>query len=171
MVASLTAGATWIVLAAASLLQPVPPDWPGYLAATLGLAVIGALAAFVAVLGVSRRWGDRGGRAGATAVASGVAGYALWIAALAVAATGGPYGAVTAAAQTVAALGTVAIGLVGVRGDDWTFGGATVVIGAAMVVPSPAAWLLIGGGWTAIGLRQAVERVDRGDVGSTGLTA
>jgi hypothetical protein len=172
MVASLTAGASWIVLGAASLLQPVPPDWPGYLAGTLSLAVIGAIVALVAALGVSRRWGDRAGRTRSLAVAIAIVGYAVWVTALASAAIGGPYGAVTAVAQTLAAFGTVAIGLVGVRDGDGAVGGTTVAIGVAMVVPSPAAWLLIGGGWTAIGLRQAVERVDRGDVGGTsGLTA
>jgi hypothetical protein len=172
VLASLTAGAAWILLGTASLLQQAPPDWPGYLASTLGLAIAGALVALVAVLGVSRRWDDRGGRAGSFAVALAIAGHAIWIAALVMAAIGGPYGAVTAASQALAALGTVAIGLVVVRGGDGVVGGTTAVIGVAMVVPSPAAWLVVGGGWTAIGLRQAVERVDRGDVGGAdGLTA
>lgn len=169
VVASLTAGAAWIVLAASSLLGPTPPDWPGYLAETLGLAVLGSVAALVAALGVSRRWGDRGGRAGSLAMASAMVGYGLWIAAVLVAAVGGPYGAVTAAAQTAAAVGTIAIALVGIRAGDGAVGVVTVVIGVAMMAPTPAAWLVVGGGWTAIGLRQAVERVDRGGV--DGLTA
>jgi hypothetical protein len=61
----------------------------------------------------------------------------------------------------VAAFGTVAIGLAVVRAGDGPIGGTTVVIGVSMVVPSPAAWLVIGGVWTAIGLRQVVERADR----------
>jgi hypothetical protein len=167
--ASLTAGAAWILLAAASLLQPAPPDWPGYLASTLGLAVVGAAAALVAVLGVSRRLGDRGGRFRAFAVVLAILGHACWIATLVAAATGGPYGAITAAAQTVAAFGTVAIGLVAVRAGDGSIGGVIVVIGVAMVVPTPAAWLVLGAGWTGVGLRQVAERVDRG--GADGLAA
>jgi len=159
--ASLSAGAAWIVLGLASVLQQAPPDWPGYLASTLGLAVVGAVAALVAVLGVSRRLGDRGGRIRGFAVVVAILGHAVWITALVVAAVGGPYGAITAAAQTAAAFGTVAIGLVVVRAGDGPIGGATVVVGVSMVVPSPAAWLVIGGVWTAIGLRQVVEWADR----------
>jgi hypothetical protein len=160
-ISSLSAGAAWLLLGAASLLQPAPPDWPGYLASTLGLAVVGAAAALVAVLGVSRRLGDRGGRTRSIAVIVAILGHTLWVTALVAAAMGGPYGAITAAAQTAAAFGTVAIGLVVVRAGDGSIGGATVVVGVSMIVPSPTAWLVIGGVWTAIGLRQAVERADR----------
>jgi hypothetical protein len=127
------------------------------------------VAALVAVLGVSRRLGDRGGRIRAFAVALAILGHAVWITALVAAATGGPYGAITAAAQTVAAFGTVAIGLVAVRAGDGSIGGVIVVIGVAMVVPTPAAWLVLGAGWTGVGLRQVAERVDRG--GADGLAA
>jgi hypothetical protein len=36
-------------------------------------------------------------------------------------------------------------------------------------VPTPAAWLVLGAGWTGVGLRQVAERVDRG--GADGLAA
>ena len=157
VVAALIAGGAWTVAGVASVGGPVPPDWPGYLESTLPLAVVGALAILVASLGVARiAWASSALSLELVVLAS-VLGHVAWAAMLAVAAFGGPYGAVTAIAQTAAALGTVGVGLALVRANAHPIGEAVVAAGALLLLPTPAAWLIVGAFWTGIGLWQAVE--------------
>jgi hypothetical protein len=152
--AALIAGGAWTVVGVASVGGPAPPDWPGYLESTLGVALVGAVALLVASLGVARfTWSSSGGAVELVVLAI-VVGHLAWIGALAAALVGGPYGAVTAIAQSMAAIATVALGLVLMRAGARPIGEAVVVAGAVLVIPSPAAWLVTGAVWTAIGLWQ-----------------
>ena len=150
LTAALVAGVAWITAGLASATQPIAPDWPGYLAETLPVGLLGAVAAFRVVVAVGRRSGLAAPRGSTAALAIAIAGFAVWIVVLAIAAVGGPYGAITGAAQSIAGVGTVAVGLIRARTGDRPFGEALIVAGAAMLVPSPAAWPLAGAAWLAI---------------------
>ena len=73
--AALLGGGLWTIVATAVLLQPVPPDWPGYLAE---IAAPGAprerAPCPLATLGCALRGGDAGGRAGGLATLVAVVG-------------------------------------------------------------------------------------------------
>ena len=155
--AALIAGAAWTVAGVASVGGPTPPDWPGYLESTLPVAAVGAVAVLLAALGVARLAWSSNGPSLELAVLAIVLGHVGWAAALVVAALGGPYGGITAIAQTSAAIATVAIGLVLLRSGAHPIGEAVVVAGAVLLLPTPAAWLVVGASWTGIGLWQAVE--------------
>jgi hypothetical protein len=157
IVAALVAGAAWTIAGVASAGGPVPPDWPGYLDSTLLVAVVGALAILIASLGVARPAWSSSGASLELAVLASVLGHVAWAAALVVAALGGPYGAVTAIAQTAAAIATVGIGLALIRANVHPIGEAVVVAGAVLLIPTPAAWLIVGAFWTGIGLWRSIE--------------
>ena len=88
-----------------------------------------------------------------------VAGHLLWIVALVLAMVGGPYGALTSAAQSIAAIGTVAVGLVRWRVGDHPMAEAVLIAGGAMLVPSPSAWVVAGAAWlaTAVLARPSID--------------
>ncbi len=155
--AALVAGGAWTIAGVASVGAPVPPDWPGYLDSTLSVAIVGALAILIAGLGVARlAWSSSGPGLELVVLAS-VVTHIAWATALVVAALGGPYGAVTAIAQTAAAIATIGIGLALIRADVHPIGEALVVAGAVLFIPTPAAWLIVGAFWTGIGLWQVVH--------------
>ena len=155
--AALIAGAAWTIAGVASVGGTVPPDWPGYLDSTLPVAVVGALAILIASLGVARlAWSSSGPSLELVDLAS-ILAHVAWAATLAVAAFGGPYGAVTAIAQTAAAIATVGVGIALLRANAHPIGEAVVVAGAVLLIPTPAAWLIVGAFWTGIGLWQVVE--------------
>ena len=168
--AALIAGGAWTIAGIASVGGPTPPDWPGYLASTLPVAFVGALAILVATVGTSRlawlsstRWVE-------LAIVAIVVGHLAWAGLLAVAALGGPYGAVTAIAQSLAALATVGLGLVLLRAGVHPIGEVVVVAGAVMLLPTPAAWVVVGALWTGVGLWPYVETrsADVRPIGPTG---
>ena len=140
---------------------PVPPDWPGYLDSTLPVAAVGAVALMIASVGVARLAWSSSGPGLELAVIASVVGHLAWAALLAVAALGGPYGAVTAIAQTAAAIATVGLGLALFRAAAHPIAEAVVIAGAMLVLPTPAGWLVVGAIWTGIGLWQVVDA--RGD--------
>jgi hypothetical protein len=156
--AALLSGASWTVVALAVLLEPVPPDWPGYLAWILPVALVGTVAGLVAAFGVALRRGDGAGPVtwGATALL--IAGYLAWAAALAVAVAGGPYGALTAAGSTAAAAGTLATGGMLLRARQPVVGVGLVVIAGALVLPPPAAWVALAAAWTTLACWLVAER-------------
>jgi len=155
--AALIAGGAWTIVGVASTGGPTPPDWPGYLDSTLPIALLGVVAVLVAVLRLTRlAWASNGLSLELAAVAV-VVGHVAWASALTVAILGGPYGAVTAIAQSMAAISTVAMGLVLLRAGAHPVGEALVVAGGVLLVPTPAAWLAIGALWTGIGLWRAVD--------------
>lgn len=153
-IASITAGALWILVASAVLAEPVPPDWPGYLSWTLPLGLFGAVATTMATIAVAVR--DPGTSARVAIPVT--AGLLVWIAVLAVAVAGGPYGSVTGAAQAMAAVAVIAIGLDRVRRGDASIGQGVVLAGSAMLLLPPLGWLLAGAVWSVIGLTQLAGR-------------
>jgi hypothetical protein len=150
ILAALVAGVMWIVAGVAGIAQPLPPDWPGFLLETLPVGLLGAIAELRVVLAIGRRSGLGGPRGTGVALVFAAVGHVVWIVALAVAAIGGPYGAITGAGQSLAAVGTLAVGLIRARAGDHVFSLALVVAGTAMLVPSPLAWPLAGGAWLAL---------------------
>jgi hypothetical protein len=159
VVAALAAGIAWITAGLVSALQPLIPDWPGFLLETLPLGAVGAGAALRAVIQTGRRSGLDAPRGTMPAVAIAVSGHLLWIAALVLGALGGPYGAITGAAGAFAAVGTIAIGLVRSRAGDHPVAEGLLMVGAAMLIPSPVAWVVAGSAWVGLavaGLRPAV---------------
>ncbi|MFL5686684.1 MAG: hypothetical protein ACJ77D_11580 [Chloroflexota bacterium] len=158
-VAALIAGTAWIVTGLASSLQPLMPDWPGFLLETIPIAVIGAVAALRSVAQATRRFGLDAPPRTTLALAIALIGNVLWIVALVAAALGGPYGAITGATGAVAAVGTALVGVVRPRGDDHATADCLLIAGAAMLIPSPLAWVLAGGAWigmAVMGLRPVV---------------
>jgi hypothetical protein len=149
---ALAAGAAWTVAGAATLAQPAPPDWPGLTVETLPLALVGAVAVTLGAIGVARRGWIHATAAVEVALIAVVLGGVIWALALAMAVVGGPYGAITGAAQAVAAIAGVGLGLAIARSAPGPLGLALAVASAAMLVPSPAAWLVTGATWTGIGL-------------------
>ncbi len=152
--AALIAGGAWTIAGIASVGGPTPPDWPGYLESTLPVAFVGAVAILVAGLGVARLAWSSSGPAVELAVLAIVVGHVAWAFALVAAILGGPYGAVTAITQSMAAIATAGLGLVLLRAGAHPVGEAVVVAGAVLLVPTPAAWLVAGALWTGIGLWQ-----------------
>jgi hypothetical protein len=93
------------------------------------------------------------------AVPFAVIGHAAWIAALVIAALGGPYGALTGATGSAAAIGTVLVGLTRHRAGDHPAAEGLLLAGGAMLVPSPVAWVVAGAAW--IGLAVSAIRLVR----------
>jgi hypothetical protein len=155
--AALIAGGAWTIAGVASVGAPTPPDWPGYLVSTLPVALVGVAASLLAVLPVSRLAWSSNRPSLEVAVVGTVAGYVLWAAALIVAVTGGPYGAVTAIAQSLAAIATVGLGLVLLRAGAHPVGEILLVAGTVMLLPTPAGWVVAGALWTGLGLWRIVD--------------
>ena len=144
IIAAAIAGFAWMLVGLASALQPIVPDWPGFLFETLPFGVVGAIAAVRVALAAGRRSGLMAGRGNDLALAVAIAGHVFWIGAIALAALGGPYGAITGAGQALAAIGTVSVGLMRWRADDHPVADAILVAGAALLIPSPLAWIAAG---------------------------
>jgi hypothetical protein len=153
---ALIAGVAWVVTGLASSLQPLLPDWPGFLLETLPVAVVGAVAAMRAVIQSARRSGLESPRGTTVAITAASLGHGLWVAALVSAALGGPYGAITGATGAMAAIGTVLVGVLRSRADDHPTAECLLIVGAAMLIPLPMAWVVAGGAW--IGLAAASLR-------------
>jgi hypothetical protein len=156
--AAFVGGGLWTVVAAAVVTQPTPADWPGYIADTLGLAVLAACFLLVATLGISLRPGGRGRRLGMAAVALTIVGYLAWISALVATAAGGLPGPALAAAQTFAMLGAALVGVVLVRIGDVAIGLFVLVGSTAMLLPWTVGWLALGASWNAVGWLLHIER-------------
>lgn len=152
VVAALVAGIAWIVAGLISTLQPVIPDWPGYLLETLPIGVLGAVAAMRAVTVMGRRSGLGAPRLTTAAVVVAVVGYVTWVGALTVAALGGPYGAITGASASAAAVGTILVGLSRHRAGDHPAAEALLLAGGAMLVPTSAAWVVAGAAWLGLAI-------------------
>jgi hypothetical protein len=155
--AALIAGGAWTISGVASAGGPTPPDWPGYLASTLPIAFVGALAILVATMGIARLAWPSSSRWVEVAIVAVVVGHLAWAGTLAVAALGGPYGAVTAVAQSLAALATIGLALALLRAGVHPIGEVVVVAGSVMLLPTPAAWVVVGALWAGVGLWSYVE--------------
>jgi hypothetical protein len=148
--AALFAGLAWIVAGLASSLQPLMPDWPGFLLETIPLGVVGAVASGRSVAQVARRSGLTGPRGTMVTLGVALVGHAVWVLALVAAALGGPYGAITGATGAIAAVGIMLVGAVRSRADDHPAAECLLLVGAAMLIPTPAAWVLAGGAWIGL---------------------
>lgn len=150
--AMVLAGGAWTVAGAATAVAPAPPDWPGYLVETLPLGVVGACAALVGVVAVARRGWMAAGRAAELLVVAAVLTHVAWAGSLVAAVLGGPYGAVTAAIPSLAALATVGVGSMRTRAGDHLVGAIVLVAGVAFLLPAPIGWLIAGAAWTGLGI-------------------
>ncbi len=110
-------------------------------------------------MAIGRRSGLEPPRGTDPSLALAFVGHGLWVAALAIAALGGPYGAITGAAQSAAAIGTVAVGLVRWRTGDRPLADAVLLAGAALLIPSPLAWPVAGAAWLGIAVATLVRPV------------
>jgi hypothetical protein len=150
--AALLGGGLWTFAGAGIVVQPAPPDWPGYLLETLPLAMIAVASGAVATIGCWARRRDEAGRLGVLAIWLAIAGHVAWFVALAAAFFGMGYGPVTAVAQDLGALGCLFVGIVLLRtGDQW-IGGLLVLAPALMMFGWPVAWLAFGLAWTLVGV-------------------
>lgn len=159
--AAIVGGGIWTIVAAGVVFQPVPLDWPGYLAETVLLAAVAAVVLLVATLGCALRAGDAGGPAMTLAAWIAAVGYVAWLVALLATTSGVADAPTLAAAQTVAMIGTLLIGLLLVQAGDEAIGSLILVGAAAMLVPWVVAWLVFGAAWTAVGMVLVTEHLRR----------
>jgi hypothetical protein len=169
MVAALIGGGLWTVVATAVLVQPAPPDWPGYLAEVIPLALAAAVCLLVAATACVLRAGEARGRATGLATGLVLVGYLAWIVMLGATHLGVVGGAALAAAQALAMVGTIAVGLILIRARDEPIGFLLIAAPVAMLVPWNVTWLAFGAAWTAIGIVMWLDRDAR--VASPGITA
>jgi hypothetical protein len=158
VIAALAGGGLWTVASAAVVFQPTPPDWPGYIAEIVGLALVAAGCLLVATMACSLRTGDGAGRPMAVAVGLTIIGYLAWIGALAATAAGVLDAPSLAAAQTLAMLGTTLVGAVLVRAGDGPIGLLVMLGPIAMLIPWTVLWFAFGAAWTAVGIVLVMER-------------
>jgi len=169
MLAALIGGGLWTVVATAVLVQPAPPDWPGYLAEIVPLAAVAAVCLLVAATGCVLRAGEARSRAIGLATGLVVVGHLAWISMLGATGLGVVGGPAVAAAQTLAMAGTIAVGLILVHARDEPIGFLLIAAPLAMLLPWTVPWLAFGAGWTAIGIVMWLDRAAR--TGSTRMTA
>jgi hypothetical protein len=150
--AALLAGGLWTVAGTGIVVQPAPPDWPGYLLELLPLAMVAVAAGALATIGCWARRRDGAGRMGTLAIGLTIAGHVLWLVALAAAFVGVGYGPVTAVAQDLGALGCFLVGFVLLRTGDERVGGLLILAPTLMMFGWPVAWLAFGLAWTLVGV-------------------
>lgn len=158
IVAALVGGGLWTIVASAVLLQAAPLDWPGYLMEAVPLATLAAGCLFVAALGCALRAGEARSRTAAVGIGLLVVGYVAWVGMLAGTALGAVGGPLLGASQSIAMLGTLAIGLLLVRARDQPIGWLLLVAPIALLVPSTVMWLGFGTVWTAVGIAMWFDR-------------
>lgn len=161
MLAALIGGGLWTVVATAVLIQPAPPDWPGYLAEIVPLAVVAAVCLLIAATACVLRAGEARSRAIGLATGLVLVGHLAWIGMLGATLLGVVGGAVLAAAQALAMVGTIAVGLILVRARDEPIGFLLIAAPVAMLVPWTVTWLAFGAAWTAIGIVMWLDRAAR----------
>ena len=151
-IAALLAGGLWTFAGVGIVAQPTPPDWPGYLVEALPLAIVAVGAGGLATVGCWATRSDDAGRSGTIALLLAIAGHILWVVALVAAFAGHGYGAPTAIAQDVAAIGSLLVGIGLLRGGEGWLGGLLALGAALMVFAWPVAWLAFGLAWTLVGV-------------------
>jgi hypothetical protein len=156
-VAALTAGGLATAHAIALAVQPVPPDWPGYLVDALPLAMLAVGLMPPALVGLWLRLGDADGPFGRLGIVLSLAGHGAWLAALAAAALQLEYGPLTAVASTVAMAGTAVLGLALVGARAATLGGLLAGAALAGIAPPAIGWPLFAAAWSAIGFRLLLD--------------
>ncbi len=169
MVAALIGGGLWTVVATAILVQPAPPDWPGYLAEIVPLALAAVVCLLVAAIACVLRAGEARSRAIGLATGLVLVGYLAWVGMLGATQLGLVGGALLGAAQALAMVGTIAVGLILIRSRDEPIGFLLIAAPVAMLVPWTGTWLAFGAAWTAIGIVMWLDRAAR--IESGGITA
>jgi hypothetical protein len=149
--AAISGGATWTVMGVVEAKDP-PTDWPGYAMDVLPLAVVGATLLAVAAASLWLRLGDRTSRVERGALALVVLGHAAWIAGLVAMGLGAGVAAAVGVASAIAAVAAGLVGLALAARGDWPVGAILALAPAALVLTVPAAWLLFGLTWSAVGL-------------------
>jgi hypothetical protein len=149
--AALLAGGLWTFAGAGVVAQPTPPHWPGYMHEALPLAIVAVGAGGLATVGCWAIRSDDAGRPGAIAVLLAITGHILWVVALLAAFAGHGYGAPTAIAQDIAAIGSLLVGIGLLRAGEGWLGGLLALGAALMVFAWPVAWLAFGLAWTLVG--------------------
>lgn len=160
-ISSLVGGGLWTMLAVIVLLQPTRADWPGYLLELIPLALVAVVWLAVAVIGLSLRLGDSGGRAAMFAVGVAIVGFLAWAIALLGTLAGIADAAALAATQTVAMVGTAWIGVLLVRAGDEPIGAILATAPLLLIIPTTLGWLAFGTLWTVVGLVALVQRTTR----------
>ena len=150
-VAALLAGGLWTFDGVGIVAQPTPPDWPGYLLDAVPLAIVAVAAGALATIGCWAIRSDDTGRPGTLAILLAIAGHVLWVIALVAVLVGGGYGAPTAIAQDLAAIGCLLVGIGLLRAGEGWLGGLLALGAAFMVFGWPIAWLGFGLAWTLVG--------------------
>ncbi|HET9344457.1 MAG TPA: hypothetical protein VFO05_02045 [Candidatus Limnocylindrales bacterium] len=150
-VAALICGGLWTFIGAGVIAQPVPPDWPGYLAETLPLAFVAVVAGAAAAVGFWGRRSDAAGRRGTIAMVVGLVAQAVWAVTLLVSVAGTVGLPELGVAQAVGALGVLLVGLVILAAGDLPVGGLLVLAPTWMLFGWPIAWLGYGLAWTMAG--------------------
>jgi hypothetical protein len=161
IVAALLGGGLWTVSAVAILAQPVPLDWPGYLADVLPQSTAAAVCLFVAAMGCALRAGEARNRALRLSAGLLILGHLAWIAMLGGTLAGLVGGPPLGASQAAAMVGTIAIGLVLARDRIEPIGLMLLTAPIALLVPWTFAWPAYGAVWTAIGLALWLDRQAR----------
>ena len=157
VVAALTASALAVAHAIALGTQPVPTDWPGYLDEAMPL-VLGSVAALLpTIIGVWLKLGDADGAIGRIGIVLAVAGNVAWLLALVAAAAHVAYGPLTAAAATLAMVGTAALGVALVGRSRIVLGVLLAAAALAGVAPPTYGWPIFAAAWTGVAFTLVVE--------------
>jgi hypothetical protein len=151
-IAALTGGALWTIAALVVAAEPVPADWPGYTFAVLPLTVAATALIAVALAAAWLGIGDGASPFDRVALAAGLLGHVVWLGALSSALLAIGYGWGTGLASTVAALGTVLVGIALMRRGVLPLAGFVLAAPVAFVMPVQGAWLAYGLLWSAAGL-------------------
>ncbi len=161
-VAALIGGGAWTAVALGTVLQPMPPDWPGYLHEMVPLAILAAGEPPGRDAGVGSPGCGRGRPSRDRRCLAG----RRWLRRMDLGARRRPRPALptarrSAIGQTLAMVGTAAVGVVVIRVRQDVLGFLLVAAGTAMVIPWTPAWLAFGACWTVIGVVLEFERSAR----------
>lgn len=137
--------------------QPVAPDWPGYLDDGLPLVGLAVAALLPALVGLWLKLGDHDGVMGRIGIVLGLAGHAAWLTAILAAGLRIEYGPLTAVASTVAMVGMACLGIALVGAGRAILGAVLAVAALAGVAPPGVGWPLFAATWTIVGLKLLLE--------------
>ncbi len=157
IVAAGIGGIAWTFAGAIALGQPVPPDWPGYLAETLPLFLVTVPLLALAALGASTRLGDRDPAAVRLGRPVVVAASVAWTVLLAIATANLGGGAPLALAATGVAAGTLLLAVALLGAGDWRPGGALLLAALALVVPATWSPVAYGAAWVAVAVAELLD--------------
>jgi hypothetical protein len=165
VVAALTASAFAVAHAFALSVQPVQTEWPGYLEDALPLIILSVVALIPVVIGLWLKLGDADGSVGRVGVILAVVGHVAWLGALLAAATRLAYGPLTAAAATVAMVGTAALGVALAGRSRIVLGTLLAAAALAGIAPPGLGWIAFAAAWTAVAVALLVDFVRAGSGG------